>query len=68
MTIFRILLGLSPERRVVDVPVAVEQRKPDQLSVDVAIASQQNSQAALRVRETLAQMLETNDRFSKAKL
>lgn len=39
--------------------------KPDQLSVDLVISSQQNNQAALRVRHTLAQLLERNDAVSK---
>jgi len=63
MTILRKLLGFG-ERRAVDIPVENDQRqpvKPDQLSVDVAIASQQNSIATLRVRETLADMLKAND-------
>lgn len=62
MTVIRRLLGLTakPEARNFATSPEVS-KKPDQLSVDVAIASQQNDAAALRVRETLAQLLESAD-------
>lgn len=64
MTIIRKLLGF--ERRVSNVPVVVEQRR-DQLSVDVALAAQQNNQAAIRVRETLSQLLASTDQTGRLK-
>lgn len=62
MSIVRKLLGLKPIRPEAPKTAKVETEHQDQLSVDVAIASQVNSQAAERVRETLAQFLEQNER------
>lgn len=61
MSIVRKLLGLTSKRPEPDTPDAKPARH-DQLSVDVAIASQVNSQTAARVRETLAQFLNENER------
>lgn len=68
MTIIRRLLSLGdrPATPVVAHDVS-KTEKPDQLSVDVARASQQNNQAAQRVRETLSQMLAAADAVGQAK-
>ena len=62
MSIVRKLLGLKPARPEPAKVENVEGPRHDQLSVDVAIASQVNNQTAARVRETLAQFLEQTER------
>lgn len=58
MVSIRKLVGLSPKNPQPDVSKTAT---PDQTELDMRIAAQKNDQAAQRVRETLAELLKTND-------
>lgn len=58
MVSIRKLVGLTPK---VPQTVTAKPAVPDQTTLDMQLAAQKNNVAAQRVRETLAELLKTND-------